>query len=156
MTYLWIRTIVLHERVLDLDSLFGIACRNRSIDIRQLVDRHVRVQLVRLLELCQMLKMINARGFGLDWPRNGRDFLDLMSLAENGWYHGGQTSLARGTAQNRDQGQSERREGREVIIRVVAVPAFALKPGVESERRTIYVVVVVVFVDSCRSTRRFD
>ena len=92
-TYLWIRAVVLHEGMLDLDALLSIASSDGGVDIVQLVHGHVGVQLVRLLKLLEMLEGVHARRLSLDGSGDGRDLLRLMALAEDCWDgHGGQTA----------------------------------------------------------------
>ena len=90
--YLRVRTIILHERMLNLNTLLRIARGNSSIDIIELVDRQVRVEFVQLLELAERLEVVDAcrLGLGLDRARNGCDFLGLAALAEKVGSHCGE------------------------------------------------------------------
>lgn len=81
--HLWVRAVVLHEGVLDLDALFGVASGNGGVDIVELVDGQIGIELVSLLKLLQVVQMLDARGVG-----DGRDLLCLVAPAEHGGHDG--------------------------------------------------------------------
>src|SRR5687768_8533206 len=78
--YLWVRTVILHERMLNLNALLGIPRSDSSVDIIQFINRQVGIQLVEFLELLQRLEVVDTGRLGLRLNRT-RDRRDLLSLA---------------------------------------------------------------------------
>lgn len=90
--HLGVGAVVLHERVLNLDALFGISSCDSGVDIGEVVDGQVRVELVGFLKLLEVLETIAARGgdgSGLEGAWDGDNVLGLVALAEEGRRHGG-------------------------------------------------------------------
>lgn len=73
--------------MLNLDALLGIACRNSSVDIVEVVDGQVGVELVCLFKLLEMLKVLHAGQILLQRAGDRSDLLRLMAPAEDGRQH---------------------------------------------------------------------
>lgn len=83
-SYLGIRAVILHEGVLNLDALLGIAGRYSGVDIVEVVNGQVGVELVRLFKLLEVLEMLHAGRVRLQRAGDRGDVLRLMAPAEEG------------------------------------------------------------------------